>query len=232
MKKRIVAIILARGGSKGIPNKNIIDFCGKPLLAWTIEQVQAVKEVDSIWISSDSEEILDIGQQYGAYKIKRPLEIADDMATSESGWLHAIDVIEKKLGKIDIVLAPQVTSPLRESKDIERGLKDFETGGYDSMFSCSLAEDLLFWERSLNGQLRSINYDYLNRGRRQDRPKQYIENGSFYIFKPETLRKYHNRLGGNIGVIEMELWKMFEIDKMEDLKICEILMEKFLLREI
>ena len=225
--KRIVAIILARGGSKGIPEKNIINFCGKPLLAWTIEQVKQVKEIRSIWVSSDSEKILSLASSLGANPIHRPSDISGDDATSESGWLHALDVIEGKIGSVDTVIAPQVTSPLREAKDMERGLFEFERVGYDSLFSCSIAEDLLFWEKTSNGLLRSINYDYNNRGRRQDRPKQYIENGSFYIFKPETLRKYHNRLGGKIGMIEMELWKMFEIDSMEDLKICEILMKKF-----
>ncbi len=62
--------------------------------------------------------------------------------------------------------------------------------------------------------MRSINYDYKNRLRRQEAPKQYIENGSFYLFKPETLRQYNNRFGGKIGIVEMEFWKMFEIDSM------------------
>lgn len=153
------------------------------------------------------------------------------MASSESGWLHALEVIEERIGEIYAVLAPQVTSPIRESKDMERGLIEFERGEYDSMFSCSPAEDLLLWEKSFEGDLRSINYNYRNRGRRQDRPKQYIENGSFYIFRPDILRKYNNRLGGRIGMVEMEFWKMFEIDTMEDLKMCEVMMREFLLKK-
>jgi len=230
--KKIVAIILARGGSKGIPDKNIIDFCGKPLLAWTIEQLKGVEKIHSIWVSSDSERILKIGSKYGANTILRPEEISGDMATSESGWLHALSIIEEKLGNIDVVVAPQVTSPLRVPEDVERGLYLFETGHYDSMFSCSIAEDLLFWEENDNGMLKSVNYDYNNRGRRQDRKKQYIENGSFYIFKPEVLKTYNNRLGGRIGMVEMELWKMFEIDSIDDLRICEAIMKAFLLHKI
>ena len=225
----IVAIILARGGSKGIPDKNIIGFCGKPLLAWTIEQIKKVKRIHSIWVSSDSERILEIGKQYGAKTILRPEEISGDTATSESGWLHALSVIEEKIGKVDAVVAPQVTSPLRESKDIEYGLELFEKGHYDSIFSCCVSEDILFWEEHDDGTLISINYDYKNRGRRQDRKKQYIENGSFYIFKPEVLRKYNNRLGGKIGRVEMEIWKFFEIDTMQDIKICEAFMKAFIL---
>jgi len=224
----VVAIILARGGSKGIPNKNIINFCGKPLMAWTIEHClhAGVKEV---YVSSDSEEILNIAQDHGAASIKRPEDISGDTATSESGWLHAIEVIGSN--KIEWVIAPQVTSPLRTPEDIKRGLALAGSGQYDSIFSCSVAEDLLFWQITPEGILKSINYDYQNRGRRQDRPKQYIENGSFYLFRPEILRKYNNRLGGRIGMVEMEFWKMFEIDTMEDLKICEVLMREFLLKK-
>ena len=225
----IVAIILARGGSKGIPRKNIIDFCGKPLIVWTIEQLEQAKGINSIWVSSDSEEILSISQTCGAEIIHRPAEISEDSATSESGWLHALEIIENKVGMVDIVVAPQVTSPLREPRDIEQGLLDFHEQKCDSMFSCSLAEDLFFWEKMPDGVLRSVNYDYSNRKRRQDISKQYIENGSFYMFRPEILRQYNNRLGGKIGFTQMEFWKMFEIDSMEDIKMCEALMKTFVL---
>ncbi len=228
----VVAIILARGGSKGIPGKNIIDFCGKPLIVWTIEQFQRAKGVDSIWVSSDSEEIFAIGRSCNVETIRRPDELSGDTATSESGWLHALEIIERKAaGYVDIVIAPQVTSPLRESADIVRGIHNFREQNCDSMFSCSVAEDLFFWEKLADGTLRSINYDCRNRSRRQDIPKQYIENGSFYIFRPEILRQYNNRLGGKIGFTQMEFWKMFEIDSMEDLKMCEALMRAFLLNK-
>jgi len=227
----VVAIILARGGSKGIPGKNIINFCGKPLIVWTIEQLQQASGVDPIWVSSDSEEILSISQTCGAEIIHRPSEISGDSATSESGWLHALEYIENKVGCVDFVIAPQVTSPLREPLDIERGLCDFQEQKCDSMFSCSLAEDLYFWEKMSDGTLRSINYDYRIRKRRQDIAKQHIENGSFYIFKPDVLRQHNNRFGGKIGFTLMEFWKMFEIDSMEGVKMCEALMKAFLLNK-
>ncbi|MBA7564387.1 CMP-N,N'-diacetyllegionaminic acid synthase [subsurface metagenome] len=223
----VVAIILARGGSKGIPGKNIIDFCGKPLIVWTIEQLQQTRGINSIWVSSDSEEILSISQACGAETIHRPAEISSDAATSESGWLHALDYIEKKVDCIDIVVAPQVTSPLRESADIERGLSDFREQKCDSMFSCSIVEDLFFWEKMPGGKLRSVSYDYRNRKRRQDISKKYIENGSFFLFKPEILRKFNNRFGGKIGVTQMEFWKMFQIDKPSDIKLCQIIMRGY-----
>ena len=227
----VVAIILARGGSKGIPKKNVIDFCGRPLICWTIEQLQCSRGIDSIWVSSDNEEILTVCQNVGAQIIRRPDNISHDYATSESGWLHALEFIERKDGFVDLVFAPQVTSPLREPSDIERGLQDFQEQGCDSMFSCSVVEDLFFWEKLTDKRPRSVNYDYRKRSRRQDIPKQYIENGSFYLFKPEVLRQCNNRLGKKIGMSQMEFWKMFEIDSMEDLKMCEALMGAFLLNK-
>jgi N-acylneuraminate cytidylyltransferase len=224
-----VAIILARGGSKGIPGKNIVNFCGKPLIVWTIEQLQDSKGIDSIWVSSDSEDILKVGLNHGTQTIRRPDNISGDDATSESGWLHALEFIEKKIGTVELVIAPQVTSPLREPVDFERGLRDYQDQECDSVFSCSVVEDLFFWEKGSDENLKSVNYNYKNRGRRQDISKQYIENGSFYIFKPDLLRQCKNRLGGKIGMTRMEFWKMFEIDTIEDLKMCEVLMRAFLL---
>lgn len=115
----IAAIILARGGSKGIPKKNIIEFCGKPLLAWTIEQCLN-GGIEQVYVSSENLEILEVGTLFGAQPIRRPPEIAGDTATSESGWLHALAVVEEKLGPLEWVLAPQVTSPLRTAGDIKR----------------------------------------------------------------------------------------------------------------
>lgn len=223
----ITAIILARSGSKGIPHKNIIDFCGKPLLSWTIEHCLK-GGIDNVYVSSDKDEILSVGEKYGAYSIKRPDNISGDEATSESGWLHALKVIEKDNEKIDWILAPQVTSPLRTADDIKKGVKAIKSGKYDSLFSCSIADDLYFWKYS-SGVFESVNYDWKNRKRRQNFPKQYIENGSFYFFRPEILRQNNNRFGGKIGIVEMEFWKMFEIDSKEDIKMCSALMKEFLI---
>jgi len=225
----IVSIVLARGGSKGIPKKNITDFCGKPLMAWTIENCMQ-GGCSSVWVSSDSEDILEVGKKYGAKTIKRPENISDDFATSESGWKHAIEFIEANSGeKIDWVVAPQVTSPLREARDIANGIEEAKKGLFDSMFSCSIAEDLFFWERKSTGELDSVNYDWRNRKRRQDIPEQYIENGSFYMFKPSVLIENNNRFGKQIGFVKMEFWKMFEIDSQEDLRMCAALMREFLM---
>jgi N-acylneuraminate cytidylyltransferase len=225
-----IAIILARGGSKGIPNKNIINFCGKPLIAWTIEQCLQSKYIYDVWVSSDSRKILNVAKKYGAKTIQRPEDISGDFSTSESAWLHAIELIEGSTD-IDLVLAPQVTSPLRETEDINNAIELFQKENYDSMFSCSIAEDLFFWRQDKNNKLQSVNYDYLNRQRRQDIEEKIIENGSFYVFKPGIIKKYNNRLGGKIGCYKMKFWKMFEIDNLEDVRMSQALMQEFLTKE-
>jgi CMP-N,N'-diacetyllegionaminic acid synthase len=227
----IDSIILARGGSKGVPGKNIIDFCGKPLLAWTIEQCIQVESIGSVWVSSDNDNILNLAKLYGAKTIKRPENISSDTSTSESGWLHAINTIEREGVVLDAILAPQVTSPLREKKDIDRAIDKFINNKLDSLFSASMADDLYYWEKNDKGILDSINYDYHNRKRRQDFQQQIIENGSFYIFKQEIIKKYNNRLGGRIGYSKMDFWKMFEIDNMKDLRMCSALMKEFLIKD-
>jgi N-acylneuraminate cytidylyltransferase len=226
----IHCIILARGGSKGIPKKNIIDFCGKPLLAWTIEQCKSSNSVSDVWVSSDDKEILDVAISYGAKIINRPADISGDIATSESAWLHAINHLRSYNIQLDIVLAPQVTSPLRETIDINNAISKFIEGNYDSMFSASMADDLFFW-RELSVGIESVNYDYKNRKRRQDFKEQIIENGSFYLFKPEVIQKENNRFGSKIGYSKMEFWKMFEIDNIDDIRMCSALMKEFLIKE-
>ena len=226
------AVILARGGSKGILGKNIMDFCGKPLLAWTIEQCLQTESVSGVWVSSDDEKILAVAEKYGAQLIERPAKISDDYATSESAWLHAVNYLEQRELTTDVLLAPQVTSPLRTSEDIEKAIVIFENEQLDSLFSASIAEDLYYWERAKDGLLSSVNYDYLNRKRRQDFQPQIIENGSFYLLKPDILKKENNRFGGEVGYSEMEFWKMFEIDELDDLRMCSSLMNEFLLEKV
>lgn len=223
---RVVAIILARGGSKGLPDKNILPFCGKPLLGWTIEHCLD-GGISDVFVSSDSDEILTIGEKYGARSIKRPASISADTSSSESGWLHGLDFVENLFGQVDWVFAPQVTSPLREISDVRSAMALAETEKYDSLFSCNVIEDFFIWENR-DGEMFSVNYDWRNRQRRQDIEQRYVENGSFYLFKSELLRSTTNRLGGRIGRVEMESWKMFEIDNSTDFRKCEALMKEFL----
>lgn len=222
-----VAVIPARGGSKGIPRKNLITFCGKPLLVWSILQARACRAVHSVWVSSDDEEILNIAVQAGARPIMRPVEISGDEASSESAWLHALDVIESEGLTVDRIVGMQATSPIRESSDISNALAQFERDGLDSMLSCCEIEDFFMWRYGSDGQPAGVNHDYRNRRRRQIIEKRYLENGSFYIFKPNILRTYNNRLGGKIGLFVMEKYKMFQIDNPQDLTLCEVIMRGY-----
>jgi len=229
---RVSAIILARAGSQGIPGKNIIDFCGKPLLAWTVEQCINAKGVDDVWVSSDSKEILDIGSQYGAKSILRPDNISGNQATSESGWLHAIDQVENKTSNVDLVVAAQVTSPVRESIDISSALEDMKLRSLDSLLTVNEIQDFFIWSLDENKNPQSTTYDYLNRKPRQLIENRFLENGSFYIFSPKILRKHQNRLGGEIGFKVMEKHKMIQIDNSVDLRLCAVIMRGYHLDKI
>jgi len=219
--KRIIAIIPARGGSKGIPKKNIVDFCEKPLISWSIEHAKKSKKIDTIYVSTDDQEIGSISEQYGAKVIWRPEEISGDLSPSEDTLKHVLNEISKNnLHKIDYVVFLQATSPLRETKDIDNAIDKIIFENADSLYSGAELGDFYIWKR-IGDKLESLNYNYKNRKMRQDFGKQFVENGSIYIFKPEILFKYNNRLGGKIVISEMEFWKSFEIDKLDDLRFCE-----------
>ena len=225
-KKKIVGIIPARAGSKGIKDKNIIEFCGKPLIAWSIEQALKSKWVDEVYVSTDGERIADISREYGAKVIWRPEELASDTASSEMAINHAIDWIERER-KIDAVVFLQATSPIRLVEDIDNAIQIFEEEELDSLFSMTILEDYCIWKKEQN-QLVSWTYDYQNRGRRQEREELYLENGSIYIFKPQIFRNCKNRLGGKIGMYQMPFERSYEIDSIQDIDICKVFMQKIL----
>lgn len=223
-----VAVILARGGSQGIPGKNLKDFCGRPLIAWTIEHARDATWIESVWVSSDDPEILSVSEACGASAIERPVDIADSTASSESGWLHALDVLADKGIEVSRLVAPQCTSPVRTAADFDGALELFERENLDSLFSATSVPDFNIWRTQADGSLDSYTYDYRRRERRQEKNDQYLENGSFWIFIPEVLRRTGNRMGGKIGIWRQEFWKSFQIDEPEDLKFCEVLMRAYL----
>lgn len=228
-KGKVVAIIPARGGSKGIPGKNLIDLCGKPLLAWSILQAEKAETISAVYVSSDDQQILDVAEQYGAIPILRPVELAGDTSSSEEALLHALEEIEKgSAGSLDLMVFLQATSPLREPEDIDGAVQHLLQSGADSLFSAAVLEDFCLWTRA-GGELQGLNFDPANRGMRQDREPLLLENGSIYVFRPEVLRKYGNRLGGRIELFEMPYWKSFEIDTLPDVDVCRYYFETRLL---
>jgi CMP-N,N'-diacetyllegionaminic acid synthase len=226
MARKTLAVVAARGGSKGIPNKNLIDLCGKPLIAWTVLQARAARGVDAVAVSSDSDAILAAAEAAGGIGVRRPNEISGDLASSESAWLHALNEVDGRLGRFERVVALQATSPIREPSDIETALDAFDRDGLDSLLSVCEVEDYFNWRIGRDGP-EPINYDYHNRRMRQQIEKRYLENGSFYVLVPSLLREQSNRLGGKIGFHLMERHKMFQIDRPEDIKLCAAIMRSY-----
>lgn len=224
---RTLAVIAARGGSKGIPNKNLVELCGKPLLGWTIEQAGAAKGVDAVAVSSDSEAILEVAERHGAIGVKRPADISGDTAPSEAAWRHALDALDPDRGPFADIVALQATSPIREPSDIEGAIACYDRDGYDSVVSVCEVEDFFNWRVNADGEAESVNYDYRTRRRRQEIERRYLENGSIYVFPATMLRDTSNRLGGRIGLYIMERHKMFQIDRPEDFKLCAVIMRGY-----
>lgn len=220
------AIIPARAGSKGIPAKNLVPVCGHPLIAWSIRQAIEATGVDSVWVSSDGDEILAVAEQYGAKPIRRPAELSGDTATSESAWLHALDAIEQQGIQVDRIVGMQATSPIREASDIAQALRKVSVEKLDSLLTVVEVEDFFMWRAGEAGP-ESVNYDYRTRKRRQAIEKRYLENGSFYVFPPRLLREENNRLGGKIGMHVMDRHKMFQIDNAGDIALCEAIMRGY-----
>lgn len=223
-----VAIIPARGGSKGIPRKNLIDFCGKPLLAWSILQAAAAASLSQVYVSSNDQEILETAAAFGAVPVLRPGELATDRSSSEAALLHTLGEIKRTAGAPDLVVFLQATSPVREPEDIDGAVQHLLQSRADSLFSAAVLEDFCLWTRA-SGELKGLNFDPANRGVRQDREPLFLENGSIYVFRPEVLKKYGNRLGGRIEIFEMPYWKSFEIDTLPDVDVCRYYFETRLL---
>jgi CMP-N,N'-diacetyllegionaminic acid synthase len=222
-----VAIIPARGGSKGIPRKNLVPVCGRPLVVWSIRHAIAAKAVDSVYVTSDSDEILEVAAAAGARTIRRPASLATDSASSEAAWLHALETIESGGVSVARVVGMQPTSPIREPSDLDEALRRFDEQRLDSLLSVTEIQDFFVWEPEADGTFRPVNYDYRNRRPRQAIKPQYRENGSFYIFRPEILKSGGNRLGGRIGAYIMPAHKIFQIDSMEDIALCEAIMRGY-----
>lgn len=218
IKNDCAIFIPARAGSKTIKNKNLINFCGKPLICWTIEQALNTKFYNHIYVSSDSNKILKIAEKYKVNLIKRPQNISGDNAQTELAMEHFVNKSNKKY-KYIILLQP--TSPLRHSKDIEKALKHMIKQKKKSLFSACLFSDLTMWNKK-NRVFKSYNYDYENRKPRQKESTYIIENGSIYISTVSNLLKNKNRLVKNsISYYIMNKLQLFEIDDYADLSVCK-----------
>ncbi len=217
-----IAIIPARGGSKGVPRKNVRLLAGKPLIAHSIEDAQESSFVDQVYVSTDNPEIATISVEYGAKIIERPAELANDTASSESALIHGLQALEKQNINPDLLVFLQCTSPIRTGVEIDQAIAKLKAEEADSLVSVSPSHRFL-WEE-VNGIAHSINYDYRHRPRRQDMNPQYVENGSIYVFKPWVLKENQNRLGGKIALYVMSEMAAVEIDSEDDFKMIDFLM--------
>ncbi len=226
---KVLAIIPARGGSKGIPRKNIRLLAGKPLIAYSIEQSRQARQVNRTIVSTDDDEIAEVARQYGAEVVMRPPELATDTASSESVLLHVLSFLEQKDGYVpSLIVFLQPTSPLRQPDDIDKAINRLIKDRSDSLLSLTESREFI-WEKTEKG-FSSLTFDYNDRKRHQELRPIYYENGSIYVFKPEVIEKYGNRLGGKISVYLMKPWQRADIDDYDSLEWCEWLFRKHIAR--
>tara|TARA_R110002012_G_scaffold100670_2_gene239410 strand:- start:11314 stop:11946 length:633 start_codon:yes stop_codon:yes gene_type:complete len=204
---KIVSVIPARGGSKEIPQKNIIDVNGQPLISYTIN-ASIGSNVSETWVSTDSLTIASVAENYGAKVIHRPIELSGDIIMPDAALVHFAEN-----NKFDVLVFIQPTSPLLQSKYINQGLTMMKD--YDSVFSAYKEHWSPYWLESGI----PIGWDINNRPRRQDKDIRFVENGAFYITTRENLLQSKLRYSGNIGIVEMPLEKSFQVDSENDLKL-------------
>lgn len=217
MTKNILAIIPARGGSKGIPKKNIIDLAGKPLIAWTIEASLNSKYISKTIVSSDSEEILDISKKFGADVVKRPDILANDTASSESVVNHVIKTLSEQYQYI-ILLQP--TSPLRNSETIDKAIEYFFSKNATSLISVNEIDNKIlkaFVEKDddfLEG-IRDNTFPFMPR---QKLPKIYMSNGAIYMINTKDFLKNQSFFTDKTLKFIMNKEQSIDIDTLEDLE--------------
>jgi N-acylneuraminate cytidylyltransferase/CMP-N,N'-diacetyllegionaminic acid synthase len=226
---RCLAVIPARGGSKGISRKNIQLLLGKPLLAYTIEAAQQARSLGRILVSTEDPEIAKIASQFGAeVPFLRPSELARDETPTLPVLQHVLTRL-KALENFEpeIIVLLQPTSPLRRASDIDRAVALLQKSGADSVVSLCLAEYSPFWMRRLEGD-RVLPFlpdapEYL---RRQDLPPVYQLNGAVYVTRRRVLLEQSRLLGDDTRGIVMDVESSVDIDKPLDWKTAALIMQE------
>ena len=219
--KTFLAIIPARGGSKRLPRKNILNLCGKPLISWSIEAGLKSKYIDKVVVSSDDKEILNISNELKVQVIKRPDELASDTSTSFDAVKHAIDNLES----YEYILLLQPTSPLRNENHIDKAIEFLEEKNADAVVSvCEMNHNLL-WSNTLDDSLSMEGFisDNLLSNRSKDLKKHYRLNGAIYLCKTDKLLKEKSFfLKKNIFAYVMNSNNSIDIDRKEDFELASL----------
>jgi YrbI family 3-deoxy-D-manno-octulosonate 8-phosphate phosphatase len=218
---KILAIIPARGGSKGIPQKNIHPLAGKPLIAHTIEAAKEAEMINRVVVSTDDPEIESISETFGAEVIRRPSDISGDNARSEDALLHVMRYLEENEGYLpDLVVFLQCTSPLTTAQDIDGSVNALFNESADTALAVAPFHYFL-WERNTSGDAIGINHDKSVRLMRQDQQPQYIETGAVYVMKAQQFKEVGHRFFGKTALYVMPEERCLEIDEPVDLIIAE-----------
>ena len=217
MTGEVVAVIPARGGSKGVPRKNLRRVGGVPLLARAIESARAAALVDRVVVSTDDHEIAAVAREWGAEVVDRPEELSGDTASSESALLHALDVLAERGVATRVLVFLQATSPFLDPDDLDDAIGRVVAGRESSVFSAVASWGFL-WRHGADG-MTGVNHDPAARPRRQDREPEYLETGAFYVLDAPGFRAAGHRFFGRTGVALVGERHALEIDTEEQLQL-------------
>jgi len=223
---RVLAVIPARGGSKGLPGKNIMQLAGKPLIAWTIEAALESRLVDRVVVSTDSEDIAAVALEHGAeVPFRRPAELAGDHARSFGVLLHAIDWHQQQGHSFDLVVCLQPTSPLRNSEDIDRAIELYGERGADAVISVCETDHHPWWSNTLpeDGNMAGFLRPEALNCNRQELPAFYRLNGAIYLASPHYLKENGSFYGEDTFAYAMPKARSVDIDDHLDLQLAEVL---------
>ncbi len=212
---RVVAVIPARGGSKGVPGKNYAPVGGIPLIVRAVSAARAALAIDRVYVSTDDATIASFATQAGADIISRPAAISGDLASSESALLHALDAIDEP---VDVLVFLQATSPFIDSAAIDRAVRRVLSNEVDVVFS-GFETYAFLWRLNDNNQAEGVNHDASYRPRRQDREAHIQETGAFYVMRAQQFREAGHRFFGRIGIELTDERSAIEIDSADQLQL-------------
>lgn len=219
MNPQAVAIIPARGGSKGIPHKNIVSIGGKPLIAWTIQAAQNCPTIKHILVSSDDEEILAVARSFGAATLKRPAELAADTTRAEPVLTHALEYMQQQEMLPELVVYLQPTSPLRTADHLNRAFSLFADKNVGALVSVHPIDNKVLKAYVLddNGFLTGIRNNGYPNFNRQDLPQVYMSNGAIYIFRSKEFLTHQSFFVEKTIPFVMTPEESIDIDFVEDI---------------